>query len=227
MLKNLLLCLLLLNSLRVIAGCKVNKIYFDKMNGWHSDIIVKTSDIPYLKEFYNSEFIAISFGDEEFWRSGDFFSNPVMDQISTASSALLTPSDAIMSVRPVTMNSKQVAQYLDEEIILPEQDYKRILKKIKSSFTFDGGKPIYVDSLHNTDLYRSELKYSALRTCNSWVANTLSESELINITALMPTSIKRTLKNQRVKQKNECTSHKRLTTPMVLKNMNIDWSRIN
>ncbi len=175
-LRNTFLISLLILCTRIYASdshCSSRNLYL-RTNGFHSEIIIESKDLD-LPESNHSNYISIGFGDLEFWRSGDFFAKPLLEQAKIASNSLFHPSLGVMSVIGSSTRGAQ-------RIAVSKEDYEKVIKYISDSFKKDeNGQLIELDYLQGYQLYQSTQKYYVNFTCNSWLSTLLNKSEIFEL----------------------------------------------
>ena len=163
----------ILVSFSSFANCDTKTFYFST-NGFHSDIIIETSDFEELHNIYpGSKYVAIGFGNLDFWESGDFFNLPFTDQIKIGSDALFTPAKGIISVNPL---ADYGLSYIDkkEKITISKSGYLSMIDSIRKDFALNQQNELNLrTSIYGYDLYDSHKSYHALNTCNTWISEKL------------------------------------------------------
>ena len=215
--KWIILLLLMCSNLSFAESedCSYHEIYLNK-SSWHTDLIVKADDFPFLAEKYPGfDYVVVGFGDEDFWRAGAFFDKSKWQQFKTVFDSFFLPEDGIMSVYGFNSNYSSPSSSADEVIRLNDKDYERIVNFISDSFKFGDDDAIeFVTQLEGVDLYRSTLNYSLMRTCNSWTAESLSSTSVFAFSAKTSDMVEGAVRKTRIsenKRVNGCATHKKST----------------
>ena len=184
------------------ASESFHELYVDS-NGFHTDFIIKRDDLDVLKDHpdYSEEYIAIGFGDEGFWRAGDFFNRPFTEQAAIAFDSLILEGQGVMSViEQYRFTPEHYHSSSNFKIIrLEESDYQKLVNYINQSFLIDeANEIIFIDSIGQVNLYKSTKRYSATFTCNSWIARALSQTSHFHFNAVQSQRVMNILESQEI-----------------------------
>jgi uncharacterized protein (TIGR02117 family) len=149
-------------------------------NGWHAALAVRESDIvlsefPEKRDFPGAEYFEISWGD------ADYFPDPNAGMLGAIKAGLWSSGSVIHIVGFVGAVEKI---YRDAEIIeitLTSDRFGRLIAFIGADFSRPdpGTKAIASPGLFpNSRFYPARSKFSALRTCNTWLAEALHAAGL-------------------------------------------------
>jgi len=149
-------------------------------HGWHTGLVVKTSDVspdiwPEVLGFSDSEFVEIGWGDEGFYRA-----NKITVPLVLKAAFLPTPS--VLHVAGFRGTVKQVYQTSDiVEMHVSHEEFDEMCQFVGNTFEHDEsmapiqlGPGIYGDSA----FYRAKGKYYVPKTCNIWTARALKAAGL-------------------------------------------------
>lgn len=149
-------------------------------NKWHTGIIFANSEsaknsLPALKDFAQSKFIDIGWGDEDFYQRENF--NPYY-----ATKAIVTPTSSVLRLRAV----ESIEQIITESdfgirIVLTELQFKKFLQFLDDSFLYENERDVVRTSARNSYsmvFYKSVLRYHLFYTCNTWVIDALKNAGL-------------------------------------------------
>ncbi len=149
-------------------------------DAWHAAIVLRKADIPVdilpeLKDFPSAEYLEFSWGDRDYFPSPDA-------GLGLALKAAFWSSGSILHV--VGFNNAVRNAYPSAEIIeiaVTEEGFQRLTKFIADTFSRPN-PPAPAEArpglFSNGRFYAAEGKFSALRTCNTWVAEALSSAGL-------------------------------------------------
>lgn len=145
-------------------------------NGWHTGIIVQTSDIPAgvlpAKSLFGAaQYLEMGWGDEGFYRAEEITTDLAMDALFSD-----TPSVVHMvgfSTPPKTYFSSSKVL----ELRVTEEGLRRLLRFMNASVSRTGGTQPLGPGLYGDSRFFSGIgSYSALHTCNHWAAQALLEA---------------------------------------------------
>ena len=147
-------------------------------HGWHTGIVIPAATIPEpllpVRRFYDKyEYIELSWGDEDFFKSDEF-------KVGTLLKAALLPSASVMHV--VGFNGPVIDYFPLSDVIklsLAEQKFLLLCEFISNSFDYGQqgemvnlGPGLYGDS----HFFRAHEKYYLPKTCNVWTAKALQRA---------------------------------------------------
>lgn len=184
-----LLCSYILSRITVKAETTTNRtiICYIVTNGVHTDIVVPVQNTIFnwstfvhcedcTNPNFTAEYIAFGWGDKGFYLETPTWSDL---KFSTAFNAVFGLSTSAMHVtwylfRPTESETCK-------EIVLSEEQYRRLIQYIKSSFTLQNGKPVHMKAAHAhygqyDTFYDGVGKYNLFFTCNTWANSALKEA---------------------------------------------------
>jgi uncharacterized protein (TIGR02117 family) len=149
-------------------------------NGWHAALVVRTADIstsalPELGDFPQAEYLEISWGDAEYFpdRDAGFFG---------ALKAAFWSSGSVIHV--VGFSGSVEKAYPGAEIIeiaVAEDRFDKMLRYLSDDFLRPAPTAPAKASpglFPNSRFYAARSQFSALRTCNTWIAEALRAAGL-------------------------------------------------
>jgi uncharacterized protein (TIGR02117 family) len=148
-------------------------------DAWHAAIVLRKADIPVdilpeLKDFPSAEYLEFSWGDRDYFPAPDA-------GLGLALKAAFWSSGSILHVvgNNAVRNAYPGAEIL--EIPVTEEGFQRLTRFIADTFSRPN-PPAPAEArpglFSNGRFYAAEGKFSALRTCNTWVAEALSAAGL-------------------------------------------------
>ncbi|MBU1095922.1 MAG: hypothetical protein CVV23_11735 [Ignavibacteriae bacterium HGW-Ignavibacteriae-2] len=157
-----------------IAQPEYRSIYLIKMD-WHVGLMIPVdsitiSKIPVLENFSRFNYVDIGWGDE------DFYMDPEIDYLK-AFKAIAFPTSSVVKITGHSADLKLIVKFseLFVKINTDSVRYNLLLNFINNSFSID--KANYQIKISRADgaiiFYKSQLKYSLLYTCNTWIADGL------------------------------------------------------
>ncbi len=178
MLRALFLLIFALHSF-LLFGQKMNDTYVVQIiqAGWHTGIIMKTSDIPpsifkAIERYNNHKYIDFSWGDEKYYQIPD-------PNLYITARSVLWPTQSVISIDAF---SRDIFDYYRQpeivEINMSKDQFYNLCRILANSFIRDNNGGIIRSTFYrdSSDFFLSKRKYSALRTCNTWVALVLKET---------------------------------------------------
>jgi uncharacterized protein (TIGR02117 family) len=149
-------------------------------DGWHSAVLLRTADLspemlPELRDFPGAEYLEFSWGDR------DYFPHPEPG-VGLALKAAFWSSGSIIHV--VGVRGHPATSYPSAEIVgiaLSQLAFERLVRFV--SQTFSRSHPNLASKAlpglaPNARFYLAQGRFSILRTCNTWVAESLQAAEL-------------------------------------------------
>jgi uncharacterized protein (TIGR02117 family) len=162
-----------------VAGEKAKSVAI-AIHGWHSGIVVKTSDIsvdrlPEINDFASAEFLEIGWGDWEYYQASD-------PGLWLALKAARWPGDSVLHVVGFTGAVEKVFPGSEiYGITLSDDEFQRLIKFISDTFArsdepgLSGVRP----GLYGTSrFYPAKGRFHLFRNCNTWVAEALQAAGL-------------------------------------------------
>lgn len=154
------------------------KSLFIVHNSWHAAIVLSKNDtaptvLPEAADFPGAEFIEFSWGDK------DYFPDPNSGFFAAIKAALWSNGSVI---HLVGMNGSLEEFYRGAEIIelrLSLGAFSRLLETLGQTFAraqANGRAPAVPGLFPNSRFYPATPTFSLLRTCNTWVAETLKSA---------------------------------------------------
>jgi len=149
-------------------------------NSWHAALAIRVSDIgrtalPEARDFPGAEYLEISWGD------ADYFPAPHSGFFDALKAAFWSRGSVIHVVGFSGSIDKTYPGAEILEIRLDENGFGRMLTFISDDFARPGpGSPAHAASglFPNSRFYLAKSSFSALRTCNTWVAEALQAAGL-------------------------------------------------
>lgn len=177
-LAQLLCCCTMKSGLNDDSSPRIYTIYVINRN-IHTGLIIPVnelskSSITALKYFENASYIDFGWGEEVVYQA------PV-ETVSMDLKAIMIPSSSVLCVRGLNLDIKYMVSWCDYavEFRLTEDEFRKICRFVDNSFSRDqdnsliqtsvrsGGDIIYFKSVHT---------YCLFNTCNTWIADALSQS---------------------------------------------------
>jgi uncharacterized protein (TIGR02117 family) len=156
------------------------KTVFIVHDAWHAAIVIRKTDIPVvalpeLKDFPSAEYLEFSWGDRDYFPAPD-------PGVGLALKAAFWSSGSILHVVGFDGAVKNVYPSAEiMEIAVTEEAFQQLTKFIADTFSRPH-PPAPAEArpglFSNGRFYAAEGKFSALRTCNTWVAEALSAAGL-------------------------------------------------
>jgi uncharacterized protein (TIGR02117 family) len=149
-------------------------------DAWHAAIVLRKADIPVdilpeLEDFPSAEYLEFSWGDRDYFPSPDAGLGLALKAAFWSSGSILHVvgfNDAVKNVYP----SAEII-----EIAVSEEGSQRLTKFVADTFSRPN-PPAPAEArpglFSNGRFYAAEGNFSALRTCNTWVAEALSAAGL-------------------------------------------------
>ena len=149
-------------------------------NDWHAAIVVRAADVsigrlPELGDFAQAEYLEISWGDAEYFPAPDA-------GVFAALKAAFWSSGSVIHI--VGFSGSIEKAYPGAEIIdlaLADDDFQKLIRFVSDDFF----RPAPATSakaapglFSNSRFYPAKSKFSALRTCNTWIAEALRAAGL-------------------------------------------------
>lgn len=159
-------------------------------HGWHTGIILETSDIsreqwPEIGQFSNRRFVEVGWGDEGFYRSPKITLPLIMK-------AVTIPTPTVLHVVGFDPTPQQVFPASDLiEIELKEDEFRNLCRFIHDSYAHDAaGQPIVLGPglYGGSYFYRAKGNYYYPNTCNVWTAKALKSAGKFMIPTLATTA---------------------------------------
>ena len=149
-------------------------------DSWHAAIVLKRLDIPLeaiaeLADFPQAEFVEFSWGDR------DYFPNPQSGVIAAIKAALWSGGSVIHLVGFTGSVEAFYRSAKITELQLTARSYEGLLAYLSETFARPSahGRAQASPGLYPySRFYSASRKFSALRTCNTWVAEALEKAEL-------------------------------------------------
>lgn len=154
-----------------------------RSNGVHTDVILPiksatidwttyfpVSDMPKVPD--NAEFIAIGWGDKEFYLGIPTWADLT---VPVAISAVTGQNDTLLHVEYLTRGDL----YHYYQLPLNTEQYQQLSQHILASAELKEGKTQVVANAHNgaqDSYYEAVGRYTLFNTCNTWLASRLRES---------------------------------------------------
>lgn len=162
------LLLSVLTTKRTAPSCKNEKVFYIGTNGVHLDIIFPVSHAGSqltsgINIATNTEFIAIGWGDRDF-----YLNTPNWSDLSfrTAMNAMLLKSPTLMHVIPYNQARSDWIS-----ISVCQEDFKALENYVLKTFYDDGNGKVIVPNRsygYGDSFYKAHGNYSCFNTCNTW-----------------------------------------------------------
>ena len=157
-----------------------NDIYLIK-TAWHVGISLKidsftVSKLNVLRYFEKYKFADIGWGDE------DFYQNPGIN-ILLGLKALFFPTSSVVRISGIYSDIKYLIDISDfaVKLSLSAKQFSKLLEFIDKSLTKnDDGNYVIASEKNGGQIifFKSNLKYHAFHTCNTWIAEALNYADL-------------------------------------------------
>lgn len=145
--------------------------------GWHTGIVMKTSDLPsslfgQFKDYTSRKYIDVSWGDEKYYQHP----NP---GVFLTVRAVLWPTQAV--IRLDAFSRKPTRYYGSSNIMEIRMDsirFTALCRFISNSFERGEEGEIVPSTFYEDyeDFFLAKRKYSLFRTCNTWVVLAFKKS---------------------------------------------------
>ncbi len=156
-----------------VASCRTVHVVD---NGWHTGIIIPTRDFAPRRflgsdYFKGKDWLEFGWGDAEFYQSKE-------TSAGLALRALFWPTETVMHV--YGFNGTPTRVFRKKQIVtlrLSEPGYRKLLGGLRGGFARGtGGQviPLKPGLYGRSHFYRGTGSYSAMRTCNTWIAEVLA-----------------------------------------------------
>lgn len=151
-------------------------IYLIKQN-WHTGIILKKENInseifPSIKDFPNTDFLDIGWGDKEFYLHPDF-------DFELAFKALFYPTTSVLRIEGInSINNYLNISDAAVEIKISKSSFDKLCSFIQETFNKNEDKNILITQRNKGRIkyYEAKGKYSIFNTCNTWIAKGLKHA---------------------------------------------------
>lgn len=147
-------------------------------HGWHTGLVLRTSDIPpevvpEIRDFEDTHFVELGWGDEGFYRAKSI-------TVPLVLRAAFWPTPSVLHVAGFRGSVKNFYQVSDiVEVNLSDDQFDNMCQFVANTFakTETGesiplGPGIYGEST----FYRAKEKYYVPKTCNTWTAKALKHA---------------------------------------------------
>lgn len=163
----------------IIASGEARKIYLVNL-GWHTDIVVRMSDIPSSllpekQHFAGDEYLAIGWGDAAFYPATEL---PPQFILKT----LFSPTETVMHLAAFSVPPKEVFSYTNVLMIhVSKVGFDKMMQKISDIVARDNAKiaqPLRDGLYGKSYFFAGNGSYHALNNCNHWTANMLASADV-------------------------------------------------
>lgn len=176
----------------LIAGCAGIPVHQDRStgepehtihlvrHGWHTGIIVRSSDIPEsvwpeIADFPDAEYLEVGWGDHEFYPSPD-------PSNLDALRAVLGPGPSVLHIVGLSDHPTRVLPYGDLVALeIGDPGFRRLIEFIAATHERNAteraepiGPGLYLDSR----FYPAQGRFHLFNNCNTWVVNALRTAGL-------------------------------------------------
>lgn len=145
-------------------------------NGWHTGIIIPARDFAPTRflgsdYFKGKDWLEFGWGDAEFYQSKE-------TSVGLALRALLWPTETVMHV--YGFNGVPTRVFGKNKVVtlrLSEPGYRKLLDGLRGGFARDADgrvMPLKRGLYGRSHFYQGTGSYSAMRTCNTWIAEVLA-----------------------------------------------------
>lgn len=185
LLGSLLLLLLVSSCSAPVAGLNANPPHsihrvWVAHDDWHAAIILRTADIPpaallEARDFPNAEYLEISWGDADYFPA-------TLAGVGLAIKAALWSSGSVIHI--VGFSGAVAKAYPNAQIIeiaLPENGFRQLIGFIDDDLArTDSSKSARASPglFSHSRFYPAKSDFSALRTCNTWIAEAFTKAGL-------------------------------------------------
>lgn len=147
-------------------------------HGWHSGLVLRPNDVPLelfpeIRNFSDSEFVELGWGDEGFYCAKQITTPLVMR-------ALFMPTPSVMHVAGFDGKVNRVFASSDIiQVSLSNEQFHKLCKFVSSTFerTENGESiPLRPGLYGQSTFYRAKGNYYAPKTCNVWTASALKSA---------------------------------------------------
>jgi uncharacterized protein (TIGR02117 family) len=149
-------------------------------NGWHSDIILRRSDIPpeeipEITAYADGQYFAFGWGDADYYPAR-------IPTTEMAIKAIALPTPAVMHLTAIPTTPERY--YLEAEVLrlpIAEAGLKSLVQYIRDSFERDNGGPVPKSGpglYRDSGFYPATGNFHLLNTCNTWTARGLTQAGL-------------------------------------------------
>lgn len=148
-------------------------------HGWHTGLVLKTSDVspelfPEVRDFTDTQFIELGWGDEGFYRADKITAPLVMR-------AALWPTPSVLHVAGFYQPVEDVFVVSDiVEVRLSPTQFDRMCRFVGDTLERDPSgesEPLGPGKYGESAFYRSKGSYYFPKTCNVWTAQALKEAD--------------------------------------------------
>lgn len=177
-LAQLLCCCTMKSGLDDDPSPRIYTIYLINRN-IHTGLIIPVnelskSSITALKYFENASYIDFGWGEEVVYQAPE-------ETLSMDLKAIMIPSSSVMRLNGLDLDIKYLVGWCDYavEFRLTEDEFRRICRFIDNSFTRGPDNGLIRASVHsggNVIYFKSVHTYCLFNTCNTWIADALSQS---------------------------------------------------
>jgi uncharacterized protein (TIGR02117 family) len=159
---------------------KNGRAIFIVHDAWHAAIVIKKADIPVvilpeLKDFPSAEYLEFSWGDRDYFPAPDPGLGLALKAAFWSSGSILHVVGFSGAVRNVYPSAEII------EIAITEEGFQRLTEFIAATFSRPH-PPAPAEArpglFSNGRFYAAAGKFSAFRTCNTWVAEALKAAGL-------------------------------------------------
>ncbi len=149
-------------------------------NGWHSDIILRRSDIPAeqipeITAYPDAQYFAFGWGDANYYPTRT-------PTAKMAIKAIALPTPAVMHLTAIPTTPERY--YLEAEVLrlpITEAGLKSLVQYIRDSFEREDGGPAQKSGpglYRHSGFYPATGRFHLLNTCNTWTAHGLTQAGL-------------------------------------------------
>ncbi len=163
----------------IIVSGEARKIYLVNL-GWHSDIVVRLSDIPFSvlpekKYFSDNEYLAIGWGDAAFYPATEMPPEFILK-------TLFSPTETVMHLAGFVGTPKETFAFTNVTALhVSKVGFDKMLQQISDTIVRDNARaaaPLREGLYGKSYFFAGNGSYHALNNCNHWTARMLASADI-------------------------------------------------